>query len=543
MVGSRKHTETTTLVRARRLREIGGRVINLLTQAVLLGQYRDTQCGLKAFRSDVAQLLFSKARIDGFAFDVELFHLVERYRLSLDRGPGHGRELRPGPRSTSCADALRLVRDLIRVRQGRGPRLVRAVDAGRARVPRSTGRAQSADAAALGWPPPWPHSTHVFKAYDVRGTVPDQLDADLCRAIGAAFARFALDEGGRCDRILVARDMRPSRRRARRRRSPTASRSPGRRRGRPRPRLHRPHVLRLGHAAMHPARCSPPRTTRRSTTASSSAWPAPRRSVRTPVSTASRSWPLLGVPPAADDRRAVEPGPARRVRRPRALVHRPVGPAPAEGRGRHRQRHGRPRRARGVRGPAVRPRDPVRRARRHVSRTTPPIPSSPRTSGRCGPGCERSAPTSGSRSTVTPTGCSWSTSRASGISGSTTTAMVAGGDPRQAARVHDPAQPDLLEGRARDRSGSTAAPRSAPGSATPSSRRSWPRPARRSVASTRRTTTSATTSAPTPGSSPSMHVLEQRCRAGVPLSELRKPFDRYADSGEINTEGRRSAPA
>jgi len=25
-------------------------------------------------------------------------------------------------------------------------------------------------------------------------------------------------------------------------------------------------------------------------------------------------------------------------------------------------------------------------------------------------------------------------------------------------------------------------------------------------------------------------------RAGVPLSELRRPFDRYADSGEINTE-------
>ena len=24
----------------------------------------------------------------------------------------------------------------------------------------------------------------VFKAYDVRGTVPDQLDGDLCRAIG-----------------------------------------------------------------------------------------------------------------------------------------------------------------------------------------------------------------------------------------------------------------------------------------------------------------------------------------------------------------------
>jgi phosphomannomutase len=44
----------------------------------------------------------------------------------------------------------------------------------------------------------------VFKAYDIRGTVPDQLDAELCRRIGAAFARFA---GG--PRILVARDMRP----------------------------------------------------------------------------------------------------------------------------------------------------------------------------------------------------------------------------------------------------------------------------------------------------------------------------------------------
>ena len=30
-------------------------------------------------------------------------------------------------------------------------------------------------------------------------------------------------------------------------------------------------------------------------------------------------------------------------------------------------------------------------------------------------------------------------------------------------------------------------------------------------------------------------VLEQLCRAGVPLSELRKPFERYAASGEINT--------
>jgi len=50
----------------------------------------------------------------------------------------------------------------------------------------------------------------IFKAYDIRGTVPDQLDARVARTIGAAFARFAADGPGRADRVLVARDMRPS---------------------------------------------------------------------------------------------------------------------------------------------------------------------------------------------------------------------------------------------------------------------------------------------------------------------------------------------
>src|SRR5437588_12921008 len=45
----------------------------------------------------------------------------------------------------------------------------------------------------------------IFKAYDIRGLVPDQLDADAARSIGWAFARFA-----EASRILIARDMRPS---------------------------------------------------------------------------------------------------------------------------------------------------------------------------------------------------------------------------------------------------------------------------------------------------------------------------------------------
>ena len=45
----------------------------------------------------------------------------------------------------------------------------------------------------------------IVKAYDIRGTVPDQLDVDVAHALGVAFARFA-----RADRVLVGRDMRPS---------------------------------------------------------------------------------------------------------------------------------------------------------------------------------------------------------------------------------------------------------------------------------------------------------------------------------------------
>jgi len=116
VVGSRRHTDTTTLVRARRLREIGGRGINLLTRVVLLGQYRDTQCGLKAFRSDAARLVFSHCRVDGFAFDVEVFHLVERYHLSLTEVPVR---VENSTRSTVrvARDAARLVRDLFGIRR------------------------------------------------------------------------------------------------------------------------------------------------------------------------------------------------------------------------------------------------------------------------------------------------------------------------------------------------------------------------------------------------------------------------------------------
>ena len=45
----------------------------------------------------------------------------------------------------------------------------------------------------------------IVKAYDIRGIFPDQFDADIARALGAAFARFCAVE-----RVVIGRDMRES---------------------------------------------------------------------------------------------------------------------------------------------------------------------------------------------------------------------------------------------------------------------------------------------------------------------------------------------
>jgi phosphomannomutase len=52
---------------------------------------------------------------------------------------------------------------------------------------------------------PMSELSEIFKAYDVRGTVPEQLDEEKAYAIGVGFAQFA-----DVARILIARDMRPS---------------------------------------------------------------------------------------------------------------------------------------------------------------------------------------------------------------------------------------------------------------------------------------------------------------------------------------------
>ncbi len=119
VAGSRRHEETTTLVKARRVRELGGRMVNWLTHLVLLGHFRDTQCGLKGFRGDIGRVIFERCQIDGFAFDVEIFLISEQDRLSLSEVPV-AVENRQASSVRLIGDTLKLLQDLLIVRRAAG---------------------------------------------------------------------------------------------------------------------------------------------------------------------------------------------------------------------------------------------------------------------------------------------------------------------------------------------------------------------------------------------------------------------------------------
>ena len=115
-VGSRHHADTRTLQRAGRLREVMGRVFTAVTRVVVLGERRDTQCGLKGFSADAAEAIFRRSSVDGFAFDVELFVIARGLGLPVVDVPV---DVSNSDASTVNvgADALTMVADLLRIRR------------------------------------------------------------------------------------------------------------------------------------------------------------------------------------------------------------------------------------------------------------------------------------------------------------------------------------------------------------------------------------------------------------------------------------------
>ena len=87
VIGSRRHPESVVSKRQHFLRERAGRAFNHVVRALGLSMSKDTQCGFKAFRRAAAREIFSRAKIDGFAFDTEVLLLARKLGLRVDELP------------------------------------------------------------------------------------------------------------------------------------------------------------------------------------------------------------------------------------------------------------------------------------------------------------------------------------------------------------------------------------------------------------------------------------------------------------------------
>lgn len=68
-------------------RRLASSVFSFITATLVTGGFFDTQCGLKGFRGDIAQVLFGLQRVERFAFDVELLYVALKYGLEIKRIP------------------------------------------------------------------------------------------------------------------------------------------------------------------------------------------------------------------------------------------------------------------------------------------------------------------------------------------------------------------------------------------------------------------------------------------------------------------------
>jgi len=108
VIGARDLPGSRFEVRPTLARRIASQVFTLLVSRLVVTGVVDTQCGLKGFRSEAAEKLFRLARVNGFAFDVELLYLAYKLNFDIKRIPV--RQVRNQPSTISLP--LRSVRML-----------------------------------------------------------------------------------------------------------------------------------------------------------------------------------------------------------------------------------------------------------------------------------------------------------------------------------------------------------------------------------------------------------------------------------------------
>jgi len=114
VIGSRALPESDIAKHQPWWREWAGKLFGSFVRIVLLPGIPDSQCGFKFFTATAAQAIFTKQRLAGWAFDVELLYIARRLGYNIVQVPvrwiddphSRVRMLREGPRVVS--DVLRI---------------------------------------------------------------------------------------------------------------------------------------------------------------------------------------------------------------------------------------------------------------------------------------------------------------------------------------------------------------------------------------------------------------------------------------------------
>jgi dolichyl-phosphate beta-glucosyltransferase len=115
VIGSRALAESDIQVHQPWYREKMGKTFNLFVQALAVRGIKDTQCGFKGFRKDVAEKIFPLQTINGFGFDVELLYLAKKYGYTIKEIPVRWIN-REASRVNPLTHSSQMFLDLIRIR-------------------------------------------------------------------------------------------------------------------------------------------------------------------------------------------------------------------------------------------------------------------------------------------------------------------------------------------------------------------------------------------------------------------------------------------
>jgi len=115
VIGSRIIKGAVIPVRQSLLRRFVARIFYLLAHIICgLWGIHDTQCGFKAFRAKAAQDIFARAKINRFAFDVEVLVIAKRLGYKIKEIPVRWIEKRGG--KVKFKSMFNMFKDLIRIR-------------------------------------------------------------------------------------------------------------------------------------------------------------------------------------------------------------------------------------------------------------------------------------------------------------------------------------------------------------------------------------------------------------------------------------------